>query len=421
METTLRTSYIYQRLDILYKSLTSVLPELTSPVSSCYMLKAMLAEVSYIHYEINDIKGRWRKLLPFDEDDCPEEEWEKWSENLNPKNIKEIIKKRKSYDFAYVDMNDDDEGTLGRQAHLYEELYHKLEKLSVGLRQIHFIVRAALPESILTLYASLKERSERERFCWQDDWSVMSPYTLEEHKKHLYPLVIGNFIKTGNLPLTSAGPMVSAQQLWDEMTDEHGIPVPIKVGRYMYANRFYLNATDLNYYFEYVSILECLNRSRQEEMEKKSEEKNACEEKQNSPCESIHAAVRITEMFNQYVDIEMIKEVVQDEFIPLLKPKNRWVCVWRILKDKNLFAKKTTMDQFIVLMSFWFPDDFKESDIHVYRYTILANNNRKRWSWKKYIDDIRTHKKASPHVYEKFVQLYNTLEDILKGKDFGEK
>ncbi len=419
METTIRTSSIYQRLDILCHSLTSVLPDVTSPVASCYMLKAILAEISYIYNEACTLKEKWRELLPFEEDDTPEVQWKRWSDNLQPRIIERSIKKNKTYVFDYVDMNDDDGAIVGKKAQMYENLYSSLEKLSLVLRQIHYIVRGTLPESIIKLYDSLKLRCEKEYTNWQNDLSSMTVHLLEEHKNYFYNLVLENFIKLDSENPDSTDYLKTPQQKWNEMVDKDGIPIPIIVGRYIYENRFYLNTIELNFYYEYVRILEFSRNSSGKK--EKSRKKKTNETTHFSLKEKKDTPLSVVGIFDENIDIKLIKEIIQDEFIPLMKPKNRWTCVWRILKDKNFFTKKSTIDQFCELMSSWFPNDFKKDDIHVYRYTHLATKNRKRWSQKKYNDDIKTHKKASPKTYQNFVILYNELDEILTERYFGKK
>ena len=240
MGTTTRTTNIYQRLDLLYLSLTSVLPGVISPIASCYMLKALMAETSYIYNEICSLREKWNDLLPFDEDDSQQILWKHWSKSLNPDNIKRHLNTYLPYQFEYVNVPPEYEELLKNRAQMQEELLETLDKLSKVLRLVSYIVRGTLPKSIIKLYDELQKRCEHEFMDGFYDLSTIPTYALEDYKKQLHKYTLMNFIKFKN-DVPPAHHMDMAEQKWKELTDENGIPNKLSVGRYIYEHRFFLS------------------------------------------------------------------------------------------------------------------------------------------------------------------------------------
>lgn len=405
MNTAIKTSSIYQRLDFLYYSLTSVFPSVTSPISSGYMLKAMLAETSYIYNEICSLRDKWKELLPFDEDDSQQIKWKHWSDHLKSEKIANYMRIHTPYTFEYVDMNEDDEKIVGSKAKMLEELYKKLDKLSIALRHVGFIVRAALPESIINLYEELKKRCEYEYLLHTNcDLSTMTPDILKDYKEQLHDLVLENFIKVENRQ--------EAQKIWNEMVNQHGVPNILSVGRYIYNNRFQLETYDLREYFEYVRVIDFLQASQSNEIfqpETALTPEVTSEEKQ------------VTAICQPQINTEHLKEIIRSHFIPAMKRKNQWLCVWRVLKDTDIFNKGVTIEQFTKLMTYWFPTQFSKEDLHVYGSTYLGKIRREKWEKKKYEEDIKSHKKASPKAFNTFNALCAEFEEILRDENLREK
>lgn len=411
MGTTTRTTNIYQRLDLLYLSLTSVLPGVISPIASCYMLKALMAETSYIYNEICSLREKWNDLLPFDEDDSQQILWKHWSKSLNPDNIKRHLNTYLPYQFEYVNVPPEYEELLKNRAQMQEELLETLDKLSKVLRLVSYIVRGTLPKSIIKLYDELQKRCEHEFMDGFYDLSTIPTYALEDYKKQLHKYTLMNFIKFKN-DVPPAHHMDMAEQKWKELTDENGMPNKLSVGRYIYEHRFFLSILDLKDYFEYVKLLEFMQ---------KSDPSNGSEAPtihHDIDCSNNNMAQQPSSptsyIWEPGIDTENMKRIIRARFIPLLKPKNRWLCVWRALKDTHKLKEETSLEQFIVEMLAWFPNNFTKESLHVYGTTYLARIPRKEWKKEKYIEDIRSHPKASPRAFDNFNTFCAELEDIIK-------
>lgn len=390
---TIKTSQIYQKLDSLYYTLTSVIPSVSSPKASYYMIKGVLEETSYIYQLINSLQERWRELLPFEEDDSKPEKWAYWAEYLKPSKMVILKPFYHRTIFNSISVIEDADELMNKIKVESVELYHKLEKLSKALFILDSIVKAVEPDAIHKLYQDLRTRCEDTYIYTKHNLSEMSLYDLNDYKEQLLLSVFEKLIRENN----------DQKRLdkWEGMVNEYGVPDVRILGRYIYEHRFELSIYKLREYFEYERVVNFIYQSYNKELNHES------------------SLFDFTDIINPGVDKDKLKKVIQNKFIPKFKIKNRWLCAWRVLKDTHILIDIATIDHFMELMVHWFPSKFNKEDLKYYKDTYLAKVPRKEWNEEKYKEDIITHRRASKKAIVFFGALCSELEEILKTMKLG--
>ena len=388
---TIRTSSVYQKLDTLYCVLTTIIPSITSPVAFYHLLKAMLAETSCIHDIICSLQQKWRELLPFEEDDSPKTRWASWAVYLKSKEVEKAL--HFPIGFDELTASEEEDRLMEESGLLLKKLKQELCKLSKALLILESIVKASEPDAIHKLYDDLKARCEDASDGSKDNLDKMSLYELNDYQKELRSSIFEKVILENREE--------KKLRTWKSITNENEIPDTLQAGRHIYKHRCKLKVHDLVDFFKYEKVATYMCRFHEKEVDENA------------------LPLHTDDIINGKVDKEQLKKVIQTKFIPKLKKRNQWFCVWRVMKDAHILVNAATIKHFTGLIMQWFPKNFAKDDLKYYKDTYLAKVARKNWNEEKYIEDIKTHPKASPSALNNFDKLCLELEGILKDEKLG--
>lgn len=410
-----------------------------SPMAFSYMLLAFIADVKNLHNRLKDLKNEWKKQLPFGDGDDKDVDWGKWREVFDPDKFMEDYEERcLKYIYEQREMRypNTDKKTMkpgdvrekqselncqqrmlrdgaggeaaakdnynllvNRQKEIAEDVVQELKKLIKTIRLISQQLSTPPQKSVNELYERLKNAHEMELENNGDD----ADYGIRTYLKELLKSkLIGLKVTCEH---TDTAYLRQAKEAWKRFLDENGCVNEEKMAVHIFHNRRNLTTYDLEPYFDYLNVLK-VNAKKEAEQETKEVKPD------------IMNSQRIFKKNydGKRIDFNHLKTSIENGCLPLIKRKNQWFCLWRVLTDLGLFDGDTPQTKFSVQMTEWFPEHHPactKDCMHVYMTTHLRKAAYKNWNKTKYAEDTMSNRKITPGAFATFKTICEEMEAAL--------
>ena len=469
MNTDTEKSITLQLLEDLLFALKKVLPNIHSPLGISHQLLALLADAKFLNHRLKDLENEWEQRLPFGEGDDKDVDWELWKKDFHPEKIKpfllylgelhEFILEGDRYPYDDNEMMCPSKNLeyLVDQKYLTEFLHNTgvnriaLTRMVVGLKYYKYELIYALLDELTKLWnmldlisrvISMLHPNKIQNFynelktVYDKNISTKFPFnetSITKHHKNYYLrtykdiLLKSNFIRI-SIPMntTHSNYMDRAQDVWQALLDEDGLPDILEVGKYMYLNRRELSHTDLEAYFDYVNILEYL-------VDKKMDIKKGCQPPK-APINKMSKIVPNHKVFHRKcgapgrgkdINYESLRTTIEQECLPEITQNYHWFCLWHILLYRKIVKPEAKQTHFIQKMQEWFPnhDPYCSKDsLHIYAASYFKRHmDYTTWNDEMYRREIKNKNgkpKENSNICEELKSICERLDMYLN--DFCE-
>ena len=410
-----------------------------SPMAYSQMLLAFIADVKNLHNRLKDLKNEWKKQLPFGEGDDKDVDWGKWREIFDPDKFMEDYEERclkylyEQREIRYPNTDkksmkpsdvrekqselncqqrmlrdgaggeaaakDNYNFLVNRQKEIAEDAAQELKKLIKTIRLISQLLSTPPQKLVNELYERLKNAHEIELENNEDD----AEYGIRTYQKQLLKSkLIGLKVTCERTDTTY---LRQAKEAWKHFLDENGCVNEEKMAVHIFHNRRNLTTYDLEPYFDYLNVLKV---NAKKESEKETEEVE----------QDIANTSRIFK--NNYdgkrIDFNHLRTAIENGCLPLIKKKNQWFCLWRVLTDLGLLINQCPQTKFSMQMMEWFPEHHPactKDSMHVYMTTHLRNVSYKNWNKAKYAEDTMVNRKITVGAFGTFKKICEEMEAAL--------
>ena len=464
MCTATEKSITLQLLEDLLFALKKVLPNIHSPLGIAHQLLALLADAKFLNHRLKDLENEWEQRLPFGEGDDKDVDWGLWKKDFHPEKIKpflmylgelhEFILEGDRYPYHENEMMSPSKNleylvdqkyltefihntgvnrialtrmAVGLKYYKYELIYALLDELTKLWNMLDLISRVISmlhPDKIQNLYNELKSVYENNH----SKKLLVNETSITKHHRNYYLrtykeiLLKSNFIGMSvQMDTTQSDYMDKAQEVWQTMLDEDGMPDILEVGKYMYLNRRKLSYADLEAYFDYVDILEYF-------ADKKIDiEKGALTQKVS--IKKMSKIVPDHKVFHRKcgapgkgkeINYEYLKTIIEKECLPEITQKYHWFCLWHILLYRKIVKKEAKQTHFIQKMQEWFPnhDPYCTKDsLHIYASSYFKHHqDYNTWDEEVYRKEVKEKKgkpKENSNICEELKSICERLDMYL--------